>query len=76
MTKNVTLAPACENLSPKQLKSKVNAIAQTLKIRGYKISRTVIIAEILALYPLATDWEISPRDCKGDIIRALLRKRS
>ena len=86
MTKNVTFPVATTNitsqrlsqlqLSKAALKSKVNSIAATLERRGFKISRTVITAEVMNLYPLATDWEISPRDCKGDIIRALLRKRS
>ncbi|WP_414530360.1 hypothetical protein [Nodularia chucula] len=76
INQNVTLSPACQNLSPKQLKSKVNTIAATLERRGFKFSRTVITAEVMEIYPLARDWEVCPKDCKADIIRALLRKRS
>lgn len=66
---NVVSSLAGKKLSKAQLKSKSNSIAVTLNGKGLNISRDIIKAKILELYPNSEDW-ISD-DARLDVIRAL-----
>lgn len=70
---NVLSPQARKKLSPEQLKSKSNTIAVTLEKKGLTISRDIIKAKMLELYPNPDDWKRNS-DARRDVIKALERE--